>query len=176
MSPEEVRADRGKKKPKPVQEPLPILYSDLQHGKTLSFWEDELRIDLAQEYVALNAQGIRGKDRQQYLAAYRTREVNEAKFFLSVDTIPYAAMERAYPIESSGRNRASPGERTPAICHEGRVAVSHDLCEACFAFAQRARAALRKGAITDDEARERVRKRLKRIVNNDTPLLGDNHQ
>lgn len=29
--------------------PLPALYPDLQHGGTVSFWDDELRLDLAQE-------------------------------------------------------------------------------------------------------------------------------
>ena len=163
-----VRGDRSaeytkRRETSACNDPLPALYPELQHGVAVSFWEDELRMDLAQEHALLNAMGVRGKDRQEYLARYRTRETNEWKLFLSLDTLSYASMERACSIETV-RHKASRGEQTPAICHEGQFAVSHDLCDACFAFAQRARRALEKGAISADEARERVRRRLTRTT------------
>lgn len=73
MTPEQRRLDRGKPKPKPKlqQKPLPVLMPGLQRGAAISFWEDELRLDLAQE-MALAL--IEGRDTQQAVTDYKKRE------------------------------------------------------------------------------------------------------
>lgn len=72
MTPEERRKDRGAYKPVPKPEPLPPLYPSLQHGASVSFWEDELRLDLAQEAWLAALEGV---DPQQAVDAYRRREI-----------------------------------------------------------------------------------------------------
>ena len=51
--------------------PLPLLYPELQHGKALSFWEDELRIDVEQERALAR---LEGRDPDEAAKAYRARE------------------------------------------------------------------------------------------------------
>lgn len=63
----------AKKRPPPCPDPLPPLYPSLQVGKYLSFWEDELRLDLAQEaWLAV----LEGNDPEEAVARYRRREIN----------------------------------------------------------------------------------------------------
>lgn len=72
MTPEQRRRDRGIYKPRPLPEPLPILMAHLMHGTRVSFWEDELRLDLAQEeQLAL----LEGRDPQEAVRQYRSREL-----------------------------------------------------------------------------------------------------
>lgn len=55
--------------------PLPPLYPLLQRGARMSFWNDELAKDLAQErHLAL----LEGRDPEVAVAAYRARETNWA--------------------------------------------------------------------------------------------------
>ena len=72
MTPEERRRDRGVYKPIPPAEPLPMLLPALQHGTAISFWEDELRLDLAQEGRLAELLGI---DPRAAVTAYRRREI-----------------------------------------------------------------------------------------------------
>lgn len=52
--------------------PIPMLYPHLQRGGALSFWEDELRIDLAQErHLAI----LEGRDPDDAVRRYRAREM-----------------------------------------------------------------------------------------------------
>lgn len=71
MTPEQRRADRGTKPKRPVPEPVPILMPVLQRGGSVSFWDDELRLDLAQE-AALAL--IEGRDPRAAVEVYRQRE------------------------------------------------------------------------------------------------------
>lgn len=52
-------------------EPMPLLMPELQHGVAIAFWEDELRLDLAQEGRLAE---LEGRDPTQAVAAYRARE------------------------------------------------------------------------------------------------------
>lgn len=67
-------ARRIPKPPKPaavILPPLTPLFPDLVHGARVSFWEDELRMDLAQERsLAL----VAGEDPELAVRAYRARE------------------------------------------------------------------------------------------------------
>jgi hypothetical protein len=54
-----------------TSEPLPMLYPHLQVGKTIAFWEDELRLDLEQERVLAE---LEGRDPVQAVHSYRARE------------------------------------------------------------------------------------------------------
>lgn len=73
------RTDRTEERAKYVRpsratasdEPLPILYPELQHGKHYAFWDDELRLDLAQERALAILEGY---DPDRRVAAYRARE------------------------------------------------------------------------------------------------------
>lgn len=68
--------DRSKeyaKRPSRALAPLPVLYPDLRRGQVVSFWEDELCMDLAQE-AALAA--LEGADVKERVRAYRAREQN----------------------------------------------------------------------------------------------------
>jgi len=72
MTLEERQKDRGVYKPVPPAEPLPLLLPALQHGTAISFWEDELRLDLAQEaWLAV----LEGLEPGPAVAAYRRREI-----------------------------------------------------------------------------------------------------
>ncbi len=71
MTPEERRKDRGQRKPAPRFEPLMPLMPALQHGTAISYWEDELRLDLAQEAQLAVLEGV---DPKVAVAAYRRRE------------------------------------------------------------------------------------------------------
>lgn len=51
--------------------PLPPLYPELQHGKALSFWDDELRMDLAQERALAE---LEGRDPDEAVKVYAVRE------------------------------------------------------------------------------------------------------
>jgi hypothetical protein len=53
--------------------PLPLLMPELQHGNAIAFWEDELRLDLAQERELAR---LEGRDPAAAIAAYRSRELN----------------------------------------------------------------------------------------------------
>lgn len=71
MSPEERRKDRGSK-PKALSfEPLPPIYPELNRGTSISFWEDELRMDLAQERALAE---LEGRNPVAAAKAYWTRE------------------------------------------------------------------------------------------------------
>lgn len=87
MTTEQRKADRGSRKAKPAYEPLLPLMPELQHGRSISFWEDELRLDLAQEaFLAL----LEGNDPRMAVDAYRQREVlwcQRACFYQYVDDI-----------------------------------------------------------------------------------------
>ena len=48
-----------------------MLFPHLQAGKALSFWEDELRLDLEQERVLAE---LEGRDPSEAVRAYRARE------------------------------------------------------------------------------------------------------
>ena len=72
MTTEERQRDRGVYKPIPPAEPLLPLMPALQHGTAISFWEDELRLDLAQEARLAEIEGI---DPRCAVAAYRRREI-----------------------------------------------------------------------------------------------------
>ena len=72
MTPEERRKDRGVRKPAPRPEPLMPLMPALQHGAAISFWEDELRLDLAQEAHLATLEGV---DPGVAVAVYRSREI-----------------------------------------------------------------------------------------------------
>jgi hypothetical protein len=52
---------------------IPPLYPHLQRGKALSFWEDELRLDLAQERALAV---LEGRDPDAAARAYAARETN----------------------------------------------------------------------------------------------------
>jgi hypothetical protein len=67
----EWRAEVGRRGPQAEVEPLPLLMAHLQHGSRVAFWEDELRLDLAQEEaLAL----LEGRDPAAGVRAYRARE------------------------------------------------------------------------------------------------------
>jgi len=51
--------------------PLPLLYPALQRGARLSFWEDELRLDLAQEWALAECEG---RDPEEAARTYLARE------------------------------------------------------------------------------------------------------
>ena len=72
MTPEQRRRDRGPERVDPREEPLPAVYPALQRGTRISFWQDELRIDLAQEAALAR---LEGHDPDAAVAAYRRREV-----------------------------------------------------------------------------------------------------
>jgi hypothetical protein len=73
MTPEQRRIDRGKPKPVVRVEPLPLLMPHLQHGTSMSFWEDELRLDLAQE---AHLATLEGRCPIEAVRAYLARERN----------------------------------------------------------------------------------------------------
>jgi len=52
---------------------LPLLMPELQVGRRIAFWEDELRLDLAQEARLAE---LEGRDPAAAIAAYRAREIN----------------------------------------------------------------------------------------------------
>ena len=66
-------AKRNAQRSKPVHEPLPQLYPELNSGKAIAFWEDELRMDLAQERALAE---LEGRDPDRAAAEYRGREIN----------------------------------------------------------------------------------------------------
>lgn len=71
-----------------VHEPLPMLYPDQQRGTVVSFWEDELRIDIMQER-ALAA--LEGRDPDEAERAYRSREK-----MWQANTLPYLMEEERW--------------------------------------------------------------------------------
>lgn len=58
-----------------------MLYPELQHGKAVSFWEDELRMDLEQERHLARLEGKPGRVRE-----YAARESTWRNM-----TVPYEA-------------------------------------------------------------------------------------
>lgn len=71
-----VRGDRTieyAKRPSRAATPLPTLYPETQHGRSVAFWEDELRLDLAQEAVLAE---IEGRDPVEAVAVYAARETD----------------------------------------------------------------------------------------------------
>jgi hypothetical protein len=62
---------RARAKPATPSEPILPVYPALQHGRAVSFWEDELRIDLAQERALAE---LEGRDPAAAVRAYRLRE------------------------------------------------------------------------------------------------------
>lgn len=80
MTAEERRKDRGRYKPKLPEEPLLPLFPELQRGTAISFWDDELRMDLAQERaLAL----LEGRDPEDAERAYRAREISWHRLTIS---------------------------------------------------------------------------------------------
>lgn len=67
----ESRAAEYRRRPSRAIPPVPVLLPALVHGSRLSFWEDELRLDIAQER-ALAA--LVGSDPDEAAHAYRARE------------------------------------------------------------------------------------------------------
>jgi hypothetical protein len=67
----ESRANEYRKSRAQPYEPLPVLYPELNHGSAMSFWEDELRMDLAQERALAELEGV---DPDEAVLAYRRRE------------------------------------------------------------------------------------------------------
>ncbi len=61
--------------------PLPMLYPELNHGGSLAFWEDELRMDLAQERELALLEGL---DPVEKIKAYKRREKTWVKI-----TVPF---------------------------------------------------------------------------------------
>jgi hypothetical protein len=63
----------GEKRKSRAVEVVPLLpvYASLQRGVAMSFWEDELRIDLAQERELAK---LEGRDPDQAAKEYRARE------------------------------------------------------------------------------------------------------
>ena len=55
------------------EEPLPQLYPELNRGIAIAFWEDELRMDLAQEQVLAI---LEGRDPTAAAREYKSRETN----------------------------------------------------------------------------------------------------
>jgi len=53
-------------------EPLQQLYPDLNHGTSVAFWEDELRMDIEQEKILAV---LEGKDPEKAAKTYATREL-----------------------------------------------------------------------------------------------------
>lgn len=86
MTPEQRRRDRGQRKPIPPFEPLVPLFPHLQHGSAIAFWEDELRMDLAQERVLAV---LEGRDPDRAVRLYRVREINWHNY-----TVPISSSER----------------------------------------------------------------------------------
>lgn len=79
-------AEYAKRRKQVAIEPLPMLRPDLQRGNAIAFWEDELRLDLAQEAeLAL----LEGRCPQEAMTRYRARE--KAWFRM---TCPYQLGER----------------------------------------------------------------------------------
>lgn len=67
-------AEQAKRRSRAIDtSPLPLLYPHLQSGGTVSFWLDELRIDLAQEAELAR---VEGRDPKAAVDAYRARETN----------------------------------------------------------------------------------------------------
>lgn len=66
-------ANRNAKRRAVRTEPLPALFPDLRHGARVSFWEDELRMDLRQEETLAM---LEGRDPKVAVAAYRSRETS----------------------------------------------------------------------------------------------------
>ena len=60
------------KRPSRAIAPVPVLYATLVRGTRLSFWEDELRMDLAQEAELAR---LEGRDPVESCRMYRTREM-----------------------------------------------------------------------------------------------------
>ena len=56
---------------RPNIEPLPVLYPELNHGTSIAFWHDELRMDLAQERILAE---LEGRDPDEAVRAYTARE------------------------------------------------------------------------------------------------------
>jgi len=48
-----------------------VLYPELNHGTKIAFWEDELRMDLAQERILAE---LEGRDPDEAARAYEARE------------------------------------------------------------------------------------------------------
>lgn len=70
-----VRGDRSREYSKRASRALPPLgplFPELVRGQRLSFWEDELRMDLAQEAALAR---IEGRDEALAVRAYRAREI-----------------------------------------------------------------------------------------------------
>lgn len=65
-------AARAAKRVRVDATPLPVLYAELVRGARLSFWEDELRMDLAQEAELAR---LEGADPVERCKAYRSREM-----------------------------------------------------------------------------------------------------
>lgn len=65
-------AEYARRRPRAIP-PLPLLMPELQHGAKVAFWEDELRLDLAQEASLAE---LDGRDPAAAVAAYRARETS----------------------------------------------------------------------------------------------------
>ena|SRR4249920_1455017 len=65
------RAEEYAKKRKPPEIPLEPLFPQIRHGGAISFWDEELNMDLAQEAELAKLQG---RDPVVACRAYRARE------------------------------------------------------------------------------------------------------
>ena len=81
MSAQERRLDRGVGRPAPSRCSEPLL-GHLQHGQSISFWEDELRMDLHQEAALAVLEG-----RDPVAACRRYRYVEREWFRLTFSFI-----------------------------------------------------------------------------------------
>lgn len=133
--------------------PLPLLYPELQHGRAVAFWEDELRLDLAQErsaHKALNPKDTRGHPVERY----KSREVRERMFFTRLDLLPLDIVQTAQPILGSRRRGVGMG-RARAFCHD-LPENANGLCMACDQWTHHVRQRLALGLITEEEVRALV--------------------
>lgn len=67
-----LRARRAAERAARQPEPLAPLYPELNHGATMAYWHDELRMDLAQERALAEHEG---RDPAEAVRAYRAREM-----------------------------------------------------------------------------------------------------
>jgi hypothetical protein len=78
-NPDKVREQHRRRRASQVVDttPLPALYPELNHGSGIAFWEDELRMDLAQERALAECEG---RDPIVAIADYRRRELAWRQF------------------------------------------------------------------------------------------------
>jgi hypothetical protein len=68
----EDRTTEYRNRPSRAVPPLPVLFPEIRRGQGVSFWEDELRMDLQQEAALAVCEG---RDPEDAVALYRSREM-----------------------------------------------------------------------------------------------------